>query len=107
MLGTLCCALWLILCSVFTLSSSFAAVSTLPVIQSVTGNTTGALLKVQRPENVGNDDAVTYLIQPYACSDAAGSNPVKIGEEIKGANSIAGANGERGGGQLEEQRGIF
>lgn len=69
--------------------------STKPVIQTVAGSATGALLKVQRPSSVGNDDAVTYLIQAYTCSDASGTSPVKAGEEVKGSNSAEGADGER------------
>ncbi|PRW20837.1 Ig-like domain repeat [Chlorella sorokiniana] len=72
------------------LSSEFTVgVSSSASIAEGTGSTSGALLKVLRPENVSDDTVATYLIQAY--TNAAGT--AKYGEEVRGSNTASGANG--------------
>jgi hypothetical protein len=70
-----------------------AAVSNAPSIVGVSGNATGAVLSVVRPDLVGNDDAVSYLIQTYECSNLACDTATALGAEVDGVNYNATGSG--------------
>lgn len=66
----------------------------MPAISTVIGQPGGALLKVNRPTTISNEDVVSYLIQAYA--DNAGTQGAAVGKEVKGVNTKTGATGEAG-----------
>lgn len=52
-----------------------AGISSTPGISSASGDTSGAELKVLRPDTMADDAVATYLIQAY--TDAEGSTKVR------------------------------
>ncbi|PRW20918.1 fibronectin type III domain-containing [Chlorella sorokiniana] len=75
-----------------SMTSEFTVdVSTRPAILDASGDTSGATLRVTRPDTLPDDAVATYLIQAF--SDAEGTS--KVGSEVRGNNTADGADGKQ------------
>lgn len=63
--------------------------STAPTIIDASGNSTGATLRVLKPDSISNEEVVTYLIQAF--SDATATTAV--GQAVTGVNTVPANNG--------------